>query len=72
MRTRNAESTHARTPLARRVPHDAEHRRRSRFLRGYSGLNRSIRGLDGAPEWPALRASLPNLCGPSVLDLGCG
>jgi ubiquinone/menaquinone biosynthesis C-methylase UbiE len=28
--------------------------------------------LDGAPEWPALRALLPDLAGRNVLDLGCG
>jgi ubiquinone/menaquinone biosynthesis C-methylase UbiE len=28
--------------------------------------------LDGAPEWPALRALLPDLRGRNVLDLGCG
>jgi SAM-dependent methyltransferase len=35
-------------------------------------LPRSIEGLDGAPEWPALRALLPALRGRRVLDLGCG
>jgi SAM-dependent methyltransferase len=42
------------------------------FFAGYSRLPRSVAGLDGAPEWPALRALLPNLAGRSVLDLGCG
>jgi SAM-dependent methyltransferase len=42
------------------------------FFERYSGLPRSIEGLDGAPEWPALRAMLPELRGLSVLDLGCG
>ncbi|MDR5745304.1 class I SAM-dependent methyltransferase [Caballeronia sp. LZ029] len=42
------------------------------FFSGYSRLNRSIRGLDGAPEWPALRALLPEMRGLRVLDLGCG
>jgi SAM-dependent methyltransferase len=42
------------------------------FFAGYSRLPRSIEGLDGAPEWPALRALLPELRGLSVLDLGCG
>lgn len=42
------------------------------FFAGYSGLPRSIRGLDGAPEWPALRALLPDLGGLRALDLGCG
>jgi len=31
-----------------------------------------VRGLDGAPEWPALRALLPDLAGKRVVDLGCG
>ena len=42
------------------------------FFEGYSRLPRSVEGLDGAPEWPALRAMLPNLHGLRVLDLGCG
>ena len=42
------------------------------FFEGYSRLPRSIEGLEGAPEWPALRAMLPDLRGRRVLDLGCG
>ena len=42
------------------------------FFAGYSRLPRSVEGLDGAPEWPALRAMLPELRGRRVLDLGCG
>lgn len=42
------------------------------FFQNYSQLPRSQRGLDGAPEWPALRALLPPLAGGTVLDLGCG
>jgi SAM-dependent methyltransferase len=42
------------------------------FFAGYSRLRRSVEGLDGAPEWPALRALLPDLCGCKVVDLGCG
>jgi ubiquinone/menaquinone biosynthesis C-methylase UbiE len=42
------------------------------FFAGYSRLRRSTEGLDGAPEWPALRALLPDLRGCNVLDLGCG
>jgi SAM-dependent methyltransferase len=42
------------------------------FYAGYSRLRRSVEGLDGAPEWPALRALLPDLSGRNVLDLGCG
>jgi len=42
------------------------------FFENYSQLPRSREGLDGAPEWPALRALLPDLHGRTVLDLGCG
>lgn len=42
------------------------------FFAGYSRLPRSVDGLDGAPEWPVLRAMLPALPGKNVLDLGCG
>jgi ubiquinone/menaquinone biosynthesis C-methylase UbiE len=42
------------------------------FFAGYSRLRRSVEGLDGAPEWPALRALLPDPRGCNVLDLGCG
>lgn len=43
-----------------------------RFFEAYSRLPRSVDGLDGAPEWAALRALLPELGGRRVLDLGCG
>jgi SAM-dependent methyltransferase len=43
------------------------------FFAGYSQLPRSQRGLEGAPEWNALRAMLPeDIAGLRVLDLGCG
>ncbi|HEY8290186.1 MAG TPA: class I SAM-dependent methyltransferase, partial [Acetobacteraceae bacterium] len=42
------------------------------FFAGYSQLPRSMEGLDGAPEWPALRSLLPDPRGMNVLDLGCG
>jgi SAM-dependent methyltransferase len=42
------------------------------FFQGYSRLERSIAGLDGAAEWPALRAMLPDMRGLRVVDLGCG
>jgi SAM-dependent methyltransferase len=42
------------------------------FFAGYSRLRRSTEGLDGAGEWPAIRALLPDLRGKSVVDLGCG
>jgi SAM-dependent methyltransferase len=42
------------------------------FFTAYSGLRRSIEGLDGAPEWPTLRSMLPQMPGLRVVDLGCG
>ncbi len=42
------------------------------FFDGYSRLARSVKGLAGAPEWPAIRALLPDLRGLNVVDLGCG
>ena len=42
------------------------------FFAGYSNLRRSVEGLDGAAEWPALRAMLPPMKGLRVVDLGCG
>lgn len=42
------------------------------FFAGYSALLRSREGLAGAPEWPTLRAMLPDLAGQRVVDLGCG
>lgn len=42
------------------------------FFEGYSRLGRSVAGLDGAAEWPALHAMLPALRGLRLLDLGCG
>jgi SAM-dependent methyltransferase len=42
------------------------------FFQAYSGLPRSVHGLDGAAEWPRLRSLLPALDGARVLDLGCG
>lgn len=42
------------------------------FFERYSQLPRSLDGLEGAPEWPVLRAMLPDLRGLKVLDLGCG
>ena len=29
------------------------------FFEGYGRLPRSVEGLEGAPEWPALRVLLP-------------
>jgi SAM-dependent methyltransferase len=42
------------------------------FFAGYSSLRRSVEGLDAAPEWPVLKALLPDLRGRRVVDLGCG
>ena len=42
------------------------------FFDAYSGLGRSVQGLDGAPEWAALKRMLPNLKGLRIVDLGCG
>ncbi|MGR9212470.1 class I SAM-dependent methyltransferase [Rhizobium leguminosarum] len=45
---------------------------RPEFFAGYSGMRRSVHGLDGASEWPAVRALLPDLAGKRIVDLGCG
>lgn len=45
---------------------------RAEFFEGYSRMRRSVEGLDGATEWPAMRALLPPLAGLRVVDLGCG
>ena len=42
------------------------------FFAAYRQLRRSVEGLAGAPEWPSLRALLPDLTGLRVVDLGCG
>lgn len=42
------------------------------FFEGYSRLARQTEGLAGAPEWPTVRAMLPDLAGKRALDLGCG
>jgi len=42
------------------------------FFEAYQQLPRSVSGLAGAPEWPALRALLPDMHGLRVVDLGCG
>ena len=42
------------------------------FFAGYATLDRSVKGLDGAPEWPTIQAMLPALQGKNILDLGCG
>ncbi|PNP84202.1 hypothetical protein FNYG_02890 [Fusarium nygamai] len=42
------------------------------FFAEYSAMDRSKKGLDGAPEWPQYQALLPKLHRLNVLDLGCG
>ncbi|MCA0030411.1 MULTISPECIES: class I SAM-dependent methyltransferase [unclassified Mesorhizobium] len=42
------------------------------FFSGYSQLPRQVQGLSGAPEWPAIRALLPDLADKRIVDLGCG
>src|SRR5690554_1376982 len=42
------------------------------FFAGYSQLPRQVDGLSGAPEWPAIKAMLPDLTAKRVVDLGCG
>lgn len=42
------------------------------FHAGYSQLERSVHGLEGAAEWPVLRALLPPLINARIVDLGCG
>jgi SAM-dependent methyltransferase len=42
------------------------------FFDEYIKLDRQAKGLAGAPEWPRLRAMLPDLKGLRILDLGCG
>ena len=42
------------------------------FHAAYLRLPRSVAGLEGAPEWPNLRAMLPPIPGARVLDIGCG
>ncbi|KXJ91819.1 putative methyltransferase [Microdochium bolleyi] len=43
------------------------------FFDNYVQLDRQTKGLEGAPEWPQLRAMLPaDLRGLHLLDLGCG
>lgn len=42
------------------------------FFEGYSKMGRSVEGLAGAAEWPALQAMLPPMPGLKLVDLGCG
>ena len=45
---------------------------RADFFAGYSQLGRSVAGLAGAAEWPALQSMLPDMHGRRIVDLGCG
>jgi len=42
------------------------------FFSGYTRFPRQVIGLDGATEWPVVRAMLPPLAGKRIADLGCG
>ncbi|MBT2218076.1 methyltransferase domain-containing protein [Virgibacillus dakarensis] len=42
------------------------------FFSEYENMPRSTKGLNGAGEWPVLKALLPEFKNKSVLDLGCG
>jgi ubiquinone/menaquinone biosynthesis C-methylase UbiE len=42
------------------------------FFQRYAQLNRSVHGLNGAPEWPSIVGMLPKMEGLNVVDLGCG
>src|SRR5690625_3678832 len=42
------------------------------FFSAYANMTRSVKGLDGAGEWPLLKALIPDLIDKRVLDLGCG
>jgi ftsJ-like methyltransferase len=43
-----------------------------KFFEQYGKMTRSVYGLEGAGEWHALRSVLPEMCGKTLLDLGCG
>lgn len=45
---------------------------RQEFFEGYSQRGRSLHGLAGAAEWPAIRTLLPEFSGSRVVHLGCG
>lgn len=42
------------------------------FFKKYSEMYRSVKGLEGAGEWPELQKLMPDFAGKKVLDLGCG
>ncbi|CAG9621308.1 class I SAM-dependent methyltransferase [Sutcliffiella rhizosphaerae] len=42
------------------------------FFKQYQQMSRSIKGLEGAGEWHALKEMIPSIENKHVLDLGCG
>lgn len=42
------------------------------FFDKYSQMSRSVQGLSGAGEWPALEKMMPDVDNWKILDLGCG
>lgn len=42
------------------------------FFEKYSWMSRSVQGLSGAGEWPALEKMMPDVDNWKILDLGCG
>ena len=42
------------------------------FFERYAQLNRSVHGLNGAPEWASIVRMLPNMTMMNIVDLGCG
>lgn len=42
------------------------------FFSAYEQMPRSVKGLEGAGEWPVLKGLIPDLRNKRVLDLGCG
>ena len=42
------------------------------FFTKYAQMERSLKGLKGAGEWPTLKRMLPDLKDKNIIDLGCG
>ena len=42
------------------------------FFAGYATLDRSVKGLDGAPEWPTIQSMLRSVDGILFIDFWCG
>jgi len=66
LRKRRAACHHELLPMTQNIYDNDE------FFREYCQMDRSLRGLAGAAEWPALRSMLPDLRRARILDLGCG